>query len=90
MPELPTIKEIIGLDKRADALAQGLEALQQTGRNDPKVYADRCRRAQGIVSSFIKELTKAPDTLSQAKATELKKAVNHAHATDEATSLAGC
>ena len=86
--ELPTIQEIIALGTRTDELAQGLEALQQTIGNDPKVLAYRCRRVQGVVSSFIEELTKARDTLSQAKATELEQAVSHARATAEAASLA--
>ena len=88
MAELPTIQEIIALGTRTDELGQGLEALQQTIRNDPKVLAYRCRRVQGAVSSFIEELTKARDTLSQAKVTELEHAVNHARATAEAASLA--
>ena len=86
--ELPTIQEIIALGTRTDELAQGLEALQQTIGNDPKVLAYRCRRVQGVVSSFIEELTKARDTLSQAKAPELEQAVSHARATAEAASLA--
>ena len=88
LAELPTIEEIIALGTWTDELAQGLEALQQTIGNDPKVLADRCRRVQGVVSSFIEELTKARDTLSQAKATELEQAVSYARATAEAASLA--
>ena len=89
MAKLPTIEEINSLGTWTDELAQGLEALQQTIGSDPKVLADRCRRVQGVVSSFIEELTKAHDTLSQAKATELEQAINHARVTAKAASLAG-
>ena len=86
--ELPTIREIIALGTRTDELGQGLEALQQTIGIDPKLLAYRYRRVQGVVSSFVEELTKALDTLSQAKAPGLEQAVSHARATAEAASLA--
>ena len=88
LTELPPIGEINVLGTWSDELAQDLERLQKIIGSDPKALADRCRRAQDIVSNLIEELTRVRDTLAQAKAKELEQAVSHARATAEAASLA--
>ena len=88
LAELPTIAEVNAIGMWTDELAQYLATLHKTIGNDPKALADRCRRAQDIVSNLIEELTRVRDALSQAKATELEQAVSHARATAKAASLA--
>ncbi len=88
LAELPTIAEVNALGTWTVELAQDLATLQKSVGNDTKVLADRCRRARNIVSNLIEELARARDTLSQAKAKELDRAVSHARATAEAASLA--
>ncbi len=86
--ELPTIEEINLHGTWTDKYAKDLATLQNSIGNDPKALADRCRRAKGVVSNLIEELTNTGDTLSQAKTKELEQAVSHARATAEAASLA--
>ena len=86
--ELPTVQEIDLQGTWTDNNDKDLAMLQSSIGKDPKALADRCRRARDVVSHLIEELTRARDTLSQAKAKELEQAVSRARATAEVASLA--
>ena len=88
LAQLPTIAEINSLGSWTKERADELESLQQAIGNDPKVLADRCRRVQSVVSTLIEELTKARDTLSEAKQQELEQAVGYAKVAADAASAA--
>ena len=86
--QLPEVEEINLHGTWTDKNEKVLATLRSSVGKDPKALADRCRRAQSVVSHLIEELTSVRDTLSQAKAKELEQAVSHARTTAEAASLA--